>query len=49
MGATKKLLFSGMAFLIVAIFSIEAQADRKIGVLLFSGEVRYLEELKGMQ
>ena len=49
MGAIKKLLASGMVFLTVAIFSVEAQADRKIGVLLFSGEVRYLEDLKGMQ
>jgi putative ABC transport system substrate-binding protein len=49
MATIKKLLVSGMAFLIVAIFSAEAQAEKKIGVLMFSEEVRYLEAFKGMK
>ena len=43
----KKAVFSAVVFLIVALFSIEAQAQRKIGVLMFSEEARYIEALKG--
>ncbi len=49
MGTMKKLLLSGMAFLVMAIFSMEAQAETKIGVLMFSEEARYLEALKGIK
>jgi len=43
----KKAVFSAVVFLIVALFSIEAQAQRKIGVLMFSEEARYIEAFKG--
>jgi len=43
----KKALVSAVVFLTLALFSIEAQAQRKIGVLMFSEETRYIEALKG--
>ncbi len=43
----KKVVFSAVVFLIVFLFSIEARAEKRIGVLLFSDEVRYVEAAKG--
>ena len=45
----KKVLVSAVVFLTLALFSIEAQAQRKIGVLMFSEETRYIEALKGIK
>jgi len=43
----KNIVFSAVVFLIVAVFSAEAGAAKRIGVLLFSGEGRYIEATKG--
>jgi putative ABC transport system substrate-binding protein len=40
---------SAVVFLSLALFSIEAQAERKIGVLMFSEEARYIEAEKGIR
>lgn len=48
MWLVKKFYAIAMAFLIVALFSIEAKAEKKIGILLFSKEVRYFESQKGI-
>ena len=45
----KKFLVSAVVFLTLALFSIEAQAQRKIGVLMFSEEARYIEAEKGIK
>jgi putative ABC transport system substrate-binding protein len=45
----KKFLVSAVVFLTLALFSIEAQAQRKIGVLMFSEEARYIEAEKGIR
>ena len=49
MRAMKKVLVSAVVFLTLALFSIEAQAQRKIGVLMFSEEARYIEAQKGIK
>jgi putative ABC transport system substrate-binding protein len=43
----KKFLVSAVVFLTLALFSIEAGAEKRIGVLLFSEEGRYIEATKG--
>jgi putative ABC transport system substrate-binding protein len=40
---------SAVFFLSLALFSIETQAQRKIGVLMFSEEARYIEAEKGIK
>ncbi|HET6462133.1 MAG TPA: ABC transporter substrate-binding protein [Syntrophales bacterium] len=47
MQTMKKRLAIAVVSLTLTLFSIEAQAQRKIGVLMFSEEVRYIEALKG--
>lgn len=49
MQTTKKNLAIAAVFLTLALFSIEAQAQRRIGVLMFSEEARYVEALKGIK
>jgi len=49
MQTMKKFLVSAVVFLTLSLFSIEAQAQRKIGVLMFSEETRYIEALKGIK
>jgi len=49
MQTMKRCLVSAVIFLTLSLFSIEAQAQRKIGVLMFSEEARYIEALKGIQ
>lgn len=49
MWTMKNLLFNALVFLTSVLFSIEAQAQRKIGVLMFSEEARYLEAEKGIK
>ena len=39
----KKIFFIAVIFLIAFLFSVEARAEKRIGVLLFSDEVRYKE------
>ena len=43
----KNFLVSAVVFLTLALFSIEAGAEKRIGVLLFSEEARYIEATKG--
>ncbi|HVO65845.1 MAG TPA: ABC transporter substrate-binding protein [Syntrophales bacterium] len=43
----KKIVFSAVVFLIVFLFSIEVRAEKRIGVLLFSEEIRYIDATKG--
>jgi len=45
----RKVLFGAMVFSIVSLLSAEAGAEKSIGVLLFSGEARYLEATKGFK
>ena len=47
MWISKKVVFSAVVFLIVFLFSIEARAEKRIGILLFSEEVRYIDATKG--
>ena len=47
MRTMKKFLVSAVVFLTLALFSIEAGAEKRIGVLLFSEEARYIEATKG--
>jgi putative ABC transport system substrate-binding protein len=49
MRTMEKFLVSAVIFLTLALFSIEAQAQRKIGVLMFSEEARYIEAEKGIK
>ena len=49
MRTMKKFWVSAVVFLTLALFSIEAQAQRKIGVLMFSEEARYIEAEKGIK
>ncbi len=49
MQTTREFLVSAVVFLTLALFSIEAQAQRKIGVLMFSEEARYVEAEKGIR
>jgi putative ABC transport system substrate-binding protein len=49
MQTMKKCLVSAVALLTLALFSIEVQAQRKIGVLMFSEETRYVEAQKGIK
>ena len=44
----KKLLFFAVLFLLATLFSMEARAEKRIGVLLFSEEKRYHETVKGI-
>ena len=43
----KKVVFNAVVFLIAALFSTEAGAEKRIGVLMFSDELRYIEATKG--
>jgi len=47
MRTMKKFWVSAVVFLTLALFSIEAGAEKRIGVLLFSEEARYIEATKG--
>jgi putative ABC transport system substrate-binding protein len=47
MWISKKVIFSAVVFLIVFLFSIEARAEKRIGILMFSEEVRYIDATKG--
>ena len=47
MRTMKKFLVSAVVFLTLAPFSIEAGAEKRIGILLFSEETRYVEATKG--
>jgi putative tryptophan/tyrosine transport system substrate-binding protein len=38
-----------VSFLIIAIFSAQASAEKKIGILMFSEETRYMEAVKGFK
>lgn len=49
MRITKNCLLGAVAFLVVVLISVEAQAEKKIGVLLFSHEARYVEAAKGVK
>lgn len=49
MRTMKKFLVSAGIFLTLALFSMEVQAQRKIGVLMFSEEARYIEAEKGIK
>ena len=49
MGTMKKFLVSAVVFLTLVLLSTEAQAERKIGVLMFSEEARYIEAFKGIK
>ena len=49
MQTMKRFLLSAVVFLTLALFSIEAQAQRRIGVLMFSEEARYIEANKGIR
>jgi putative ABC transport system substrate-binding protein len=44
----KKCYLIAMAFLIITLFSIEAKAEKKIGILSFSTEERFLHVQKGI-
>jgi putative ABC transport system substrate-binding protein len=48
MWLVKKFYIIAIAFLIVTLFSIDAKAEKKIGIFLFSKEVRYFESQKGI-
>lgn len=45
----KNAAILAMSFWIVALFSSQALAEKKIGILMFSGETRYVEALKGFK
>jgi putative ABC transport system substrate-binding protein len=47
MWIVKKVVFGTVVFLIVALFSTGAGAEKRIGILLFSKEVRYITSTKG--
>jgi putative ABC transport system substrate-binding protein len=47
MWMSKKVVFSAVVFLIVFLFSIESRAEKRIGILMFSEEGRYIEATKG--
>jgi len=49
MRTMKKFWVSVLAFLTLTLFSIEAQAQKKIGILMFSEEARYIEAVKGIK
>jgi putative ABC transport system substrate-binding protein len=49
MRTMEKFLVSAVVFLTLTLFSIEVQAQRKIGVLMFSEEARYIEAEKGIK
>lgn len=49
MQTIKSLLCCAVVLLTIALSSVEAQADKNIGVLLSSSEVRYQEALKGLK
>jgi putative tryptophan/tyrosine transport system substrate-binding protein len=43
----KQIVLSVVVFLLVFVFSMEARAEKKIGILLFSKETRYIEATEG--
>jgi len=45
----KNIVVIAMSFLIVALFSAQASAEKKIGILMFSEETRYIEAVKGFK
>jgi putative tryptophan/tyrosine transport system substrate-binding protein len=49
MHTMKRCLVNVLVFLTLTLFSIEAQAQIKIGVLMFSEEARYIEALRGIK
>ncbi len=49
MRTMKTVFVSAVVFLSLALSSIEAQAERKIGILMFSEEARYIEAEKGIK
>ncbi len=44
-----KSLSGVMAFLVVALFSLQAHAEKRIGLFLFSEEARYIQATKGIK
>ncbi|HUL32175.1 MAG TPA: hypothetical protein VLZ03_17110, partial [Thermodesulfobacteriota bacterium] len=44
-----KVLVSTVVVLVLALFSVEAPAGKKIGILMFSEETRYIEAEKGIR
>ena len=48
MWIVKKSFITAVVFLIAALFSVEARAEKRIGILMFSEESRYNEAAKGM-
>ena len=44
----KRLMTGTAIFLAVALFSIDVGAEKRIGVLMFSGEARYVEAARGI-
>ena len=46
---SRNIAIIAMSFLIVALFSAQAAAEKKIGILMFSEENRYLEATKGFK
>ncbi len=49
MSSIKRLLFGAAVVLVVTSFSAGANAEKKIGILTFSGEARYVEAKKGIE
>ena len=47
MGIGKKMFVFAVSFLIVLSLSVEAKAEKKVGILMFSEEARYNEATKG--
>jgi putative tryptophan/tyrosine transport system substrate-binding protein len=45
----KKLIAVAMIFLAVALFGVDVEAGKKIGVLMFSDEARYIEAARGIR
>ncbi|MBI4683650.1 MAG: ABC transporter substrate-binding protein [Nitrospirae bacterium] len=48
MGIAKKFFVFAIFFLSITLFSVNARAEKKIGILMFSEESRYNEASKGM-
>jgi putative tryptophan/tyrosine transport system substrate-binding protein len=48
MRTIESFVVSAVVFLIVALFSIEAGAEKRVGILMFSEEIRYNEATRGI-
>ena len=45
----KNVVIVALSFLIIALFSVQAAAEKKIGILMFSEENRYLDATRGFK